>query len=368
MAVLEERPGLDTVEVAAALAMVSAYDDYGDGEESTVRAISLAERLGAGNRILADVFNSRGLVLGSAGRRLEALGYFRQSLDFAEAADDMAGTSMALGNLADTHLFASAREALAYTVRGEELARRAGSRYGMGIAVANAVLCMLRLGDWDAAGDAVDRALDRDALGDIESVTMGAALVWSLRGDPARARQVYRPPRTVATDEQVRAYHEFCEALIATAEGDRRASLRRAQAALAPLHPTMDPFVLAWPLAARLAHELADRAALADLLGMLEEHHVGEIPPLVRAERRLARARLVDDPALRVGAIEDALTDLRAEGSPYHLALALLDLAEAQVAAGKDPADVIAEATTIGAALGAPSVLDRAGLLEGAGP
>lgn len=58
--------------------------------------------------------------------------------------------------------------------------------------------------------------------------------------------------------------------------------------------------------------------------------------------------------------IEDAVTDLRVAGSPYHLALALLDLAEAQHDAGKDPADVIAEAATIGTTLGSPQVVERA--------
>ena len=122
----------------------------------------------------------------------------------------------------------------------------------------------------------------------------------------------------------------------------------------------MDPFVLAWPLAVRAAHELEDRAALDEVLALLDGRYDGEIPLLVRAERRLAIARLVPDPEERVAAIEDAVTDLRAVGSPYHLALALLDLAEAQLLAGKDPSDVIAEAATIGATLGSPQVVERA--------
>ena len=65
-----------------------------------------------------------------------------------------------------------------------------------------------------------------------------------------------------------------------------------------------------------------------------------------------------------MAAIEDAVTDLRAVGSPYHLALALLDLAEAQQDAGKDPSDVIAEAATIGSTLGSPQVVERAEALR----
>jgi hypothetical protein len=126
----------------------------------------------------------------------------------------------------------------------------------------------------------------------------------------------------------------------------------------------MDPFVLAWPVAVRAAHELGDRAALDELLALLDGRYDGEIPVMVRAERRLAMARVLLDPEEQVAAIEDAVTDLRAVGSPYHLALALLDLAEAQQDAGKDPSDVIAEAATIGATLGSPQVVERAEALR----
>jgi hypothetical protein len=92
-------------------------------------------------------------------------------------------------------------------------------------------------------------------------------------------------------------------------------------------------------------------------LEKLDGRLIGELPPLVRAERRLVLARRIEEPTARTSAIEDAVTDLRAEGSPYHLALALLDLAEAQRSAGKDPADVVAEAASIGAVLRCPQVV-----------
>jgi class 3 adenylate cyclase/tetratricopeptide (TPR) repeat protein len=365
MEVLDSEPGVDTVEVACALAAVCSFDEYSDGDDVTARALALAEGLAAGNRLLAEAFNNRGLFLGSRGRRLESIAYFQQALGFAEAAADLPVTAMALGNLADTHLFAAPRDALAYTLRGMELARQVGARYNMANSVANAVLCMLRLGEWDAAADAVDTALERDGLGDIAEVTLAAAMVWGLRGEPARARQIFQPLSVTATDEQAMAYDEFAEALLAAAERDSTGGLRHARRSLEAVSTTsMDPFVLAWPLASRLAHETSDREALDSLLTMLDAHPVGEIPPLVRSERKLAEARLLDDASARVAAIEEAVTDLRAEGSPYHLALALLDLAEAQVAAGKDPADVVAEAASIGAVLRSPAIVERADRLS----
>jgi class 3 adenylate cyclase/tetratricopeptide (TPR) repeat protein len=364
MAVLIDEPGLDTVEVAASLASLSGYNEYSDSDQVTSQAISLAERLGAGNRLLSEAFSSRALMMSRIGRRLEAIGYFQQALGFAEAAGDTTLTSIVLGNLADTYLFDSPREALRYTWRARELARQGGSRHGMGVGAANECLCLLRLGDWDAAADTVAQTLDRDELGDIDDVTMAAALVWCLRGDPAKARAIFQPLQSQANDPQAAGYDEFVYGLLASAEGDKVSGLRHARAALEHLIPITDPYVLAWPLAARLAHELADRDSLDELLFVLDRHFVGELPPLVRAERRLAKARLVDDPIDRVDAVEDAVTDLRAEGSPYHLALALLDLAEAQGAAGKDPSDVLAEATSIGTVLRCPAVLERAAALE----
>ena len=48
----------------------------------------------------------------------------------------------------------------------------------------------------------------------------------------------------------------------------------------------------AWPLATRAAHDLADTATAAELLAILNGHDPGELAPMQRAERDLARARL----------------------------------------------------------------------------
>jgi tetratricopeptide (TPR) repeat protein len=357
MRVLEAEPGLDTVEVAAALASASALGHHDDVEELTARAIALAEGLGAGNRLLSDTFNSRGLMLNEAGRRLEAIAHFRQSVEFAEAAGDVSQLAIPLTNLADVQLFSSPRDALIATRRSMDVARQVGSRYGMSGAVANAVLCLLRLGDWDAAVDAIAEAVERDGLGDLPEVTSVDALIRSLRGDPAGARQIFQPMFAAYGDDQSKAYDGLVLAQMAAAEGDLVVGLAHAREALDHVSPSMDPFVLAWPLAARLAYQLSDSGAMSALLGKLDGRLIGEIPPLVRAERRLVLARRIEEPTARTSAIEDAVTDLRAEGSPYHLALALLDLAEAQRSAGKDPADVVAEAASIGAVLRCPQVV-----------
>jgi tetratricopeptide (TPR) repeat protein len=360
--VLLDEPGHDTVEVATALGGVASTSGNAEvADELTRQAITLAESLGASSRHLAAAFHSRALFLNTTGRRLEGIAHFRQAIAFAEAAGDVTFLPGPLGNLADAIMFASPREALALAQRAHEVSRQVGNRFFMALGLFNGVLCQVRLGQWTEAADAVETAIEGDGLGDIPEATWVAALVWTLRGEPGRAREIRQPLGGAVDDPQSKAYDELLLALLSQAEGEAPEALSHAVASLEALPNTsVDPYVLAWPVAARLAHEAGDRATMHSLLARLDAHRIGEIPPLVRAERTLAQARLVEDPVQRVSAIEDAVTELRAEGSPYHLALALLDLAEAQVAAGKDPADVVAEAATIGTTLGAPFVVLRA--------
>ena len=60
----------------------------------------------------------------------------------------------------------------------------------------------------------------------------------------------------------------------------------------------------AWPLAARAAHDLRDTAAAGELLALLDGYQPGQLAPMLRAERDLARARLAaadGDPDRRPG-------------------------------------------------------------------
>jgi len=83
----------------------------------------------------------------------------------------------------------------------------------------------------------------------------------------------------------------------------------------------------AWPLAARLAAELGRSATLTELLALLDTQPPGQLPPLLRAENDLARARAKADAGdLRAGrAFSEAVAALRRAASPYRLAWGLLD-------------------------------------------
>ena len=119
----------------------------------------------------------------------------------------------------------------------------------------------------------------------------------------------------------------------------------------------------AWPLAARAAHDLADTAATRELLALLDGYQPGQLAPMQRAERDLARARLTaagGDPAAGP-AFAAAITGLRQHSTPYHLAHGLLDHAAHLAARG----DAEAAAAAIGEAAG---IAAAAGLPAAAGP
>jgi hypothetical protein len=232
---------------------------------------------------------------------------------------------------------------------------------------ARPALCSLLTGDWARADDLVTRALHEDDLGDMAIVPPTAAVVWALRGDTDRSRDILADVDDSPRDPQERSFIEYARAVLEHAVGDAEAAARHAVSsatisARVGLHS--DIFVVAWPLAARLAQEVGNQGMVDSLLDLLDGRHHGMVPPLVAAERRLARGRALHDPGERVPAVEEVVGDLRAVASPYHLALGLLDLAEAQLAAGKDPADVVEEAAGIGTALGAPQVVERAASLR----
>ena len=269
------------------------------------------------------------------------------------------------GNLGDLIMCDDPHEGLVYSLRGQggPPARRA---VPPGNQRAQHGVVPLRIGEWNRAAAVVEVAVEEDGLGDFADVGRAAGLVTALRGDGRRAREVLPEDEGADEDPQELAYHDYALAAVCVTEGDLDAALRHARRAAEVLQaPTMDPFVVVWPVAVRAAHGLGDRAALDDLLALLDGRYDGELPVLVRAERRLAVARLVEDAEGRVAAVEDAVTELRAVGWPYHLALGLLDLAEAQLLAGKDPADVVAEAATIGSVLGSPQISSRAERLAG---
>jgi len=138
----------------------------------------------------------------------------------------------------------------------------------------------------------------------------------------------------------------------------------------------------AWPLAARAAHELRDLTVGRELLSLLDSYQPGQLAPMLRAERDLARARLAAavaqpaaaSPAATVAgqsaaaSFAAAITGLRERGTPYHLAHGLLDYAEYLTREGDADAAAqpVVEARDIARRLRCQPLLDRADAIEAA--
>ena len=175
------------------------------------------------------------------------------------------------------------------------------------------------------------------------------------------------------------------EAFAAAARREPAEALRHARAVLARAEATGISNIYprwAWPLAARCAHELADSAAVRDLLAFLDAYQPGYLAPMLHAERDLVRARLAadDGDATAAASFTAAIKSLREQSTPYHLAHGLLDHAEYLIATGpavaagtpanpgppanpETAASAIAEARDIAGRLRCQTLLDRADAL-----
>jgi len=128
----------------------------------------------------------------------------------------------------------------------------------------------------------------------------------------------------------------------------------------------------AWPLAARAAHDLGDTDTACELLAMLDGHQPGHLAPMLRAERDLARARLAagcnDEAAAEP--FTAAVSGLREQSTPYHLAHGLLDHAWHLMHGGDNAAAAaaIGEARDIATQLRCRPLLDRIAALTPAEP
>jgi hypothetical protein len=176
-------------------------------------------------------------------------------------------------------------------------------------------------------------------------------------------------------DAQDQSLIGLLEAFTAAARREPSDALRHARSILALAEAIGVSAVAlrwAWPLAARCALELADAAAVRDLLALLDSYQPGHLAPMLRAERDLVRARLAasDHGQDAAAAFAAAITRLREQSTPYHLAHGLLD--HAQYLLGHEDADAAAlaieEARDIATRLRCQPLLDRAAELDPANP
>ena len=377
VAVLRADPDTDTVRALVQLAALEAFAGTPAADVLTAEALILGQDLAVDGATLADLFTCRGIYLGFAGRNPEAAAYHREAARLATQAGDTVRLGRELLNLSDavtaTDPAAGAEAARAAAAQ----LRRAGARPLLAMAVVNLAYALLMTGDWDTAEAELAKAIDVDGLAGIESLACGRAWVAALRGDTATAQAALAGlgDLRASEDPQVQVSIAAVEAFTAAARRQPTAALRHARTALGHA----DAFGIghahlrwAWPLAARAAHDLADTATTAELLAMLDGYRPGQLPPMLRAERDLACARLAarDGKPEADAAFADAIAGLRQHSTRYHLAHGLLDHAQHLSHLGDDQAAAaaIGEAVGIAQRLGCQPLLDRAETIQSARP
>jgi class 3 adenylate cyclase/predicted ATPase len=373
VAVLRADPDTDTVQALGELARLEVFAGSPGADALSAEALALGQALAVDDVTLADLFTARGICHGFAGRRPEAAAYFREAARLATQASDTARLGRALLNLSETVTGTdpdtgaeAARAAAAHL-------RQAGDRGNLAAAVENLTQALVMTGDWDTAEAELAQALDADGLADVEYLTCYRVWLAALRGDTRAAQAALARLGDLRTSEdpQDQALIEVAEAFTAAARSQPAAALRHARAVLdysGPLGIGHAYLRWAWPLAARAAHDVADTTTANDLLALLGRYRPGELAPIQRAERDLARARLatLDGDPGAAAAFTAAITGLRQHSTPYHLAHGLLDHAQhrSQLNDPEAAAAAISEARDIAQRLRCQPLLDRAAAIQ----
>ena len=379
--VLQTDPDTDTVRALDQLAALEASAGSPDADRLTLQVLAVGQAVGVDTGQLADLFEGRGFYLLSADRNHEAGAYFRECARLAEGIGDSALLGGALLNLSGALCVTdpAAAAEIARTAAGH--LRRAGARDFLAWAIANLAGALQMLGDWDAAEAELTRAADADGLADHEFFACARAWLAALRGDAgtAQAMLMALPDLRASEDPQEKALISLVEAFTAAARRQPQDALRYARAALAharafggPLGMSTDQVLWGWPLAARTAYDLGEADTISELLTMLDSCLPGHLPPMLKAERALVRARVFThegDPAA-AASLAAAVRGLRELSTPYHLAHGLLDHAQYLTGLGNtDTAEeAISEARDIATRLRCQPLLDRAADLTPARP
>jgi tetratricopeptide (TPR) repeat protein len=377
--VLRPAPDSDTVRALSRLADLETFAGSPEqADQLTTEALVLGQDLSIGLDLLGDLLLSRGICLSVAKRQAEAVAYLRESARIATQASDnfqLGRVLLNLGAVLSTPGPVRDRAASLEAARSSQgHLRRAGARDYLAYAVANVVTHLIDDGDWDGAEEELKRAMDSDGLADIEVIASKHAYLAALRGDAATAETtlaVLTDTRASESPQEQAALREL-EAFTAAARHQPETTLRHARAALGHMADAGQIEAWSWSLAVRTAHDLDDLETVRALLTLLDSAPPGQLTPMLRTERDLARARL----AVRGGdqaaaaALTAAVASLREHSTPYHLAQGLLDHAAYLIHLGDTEAaeTSITEARTIASRLRCQPLLDRAAERTGARP
>jgi class 3 adenylate cyclase/tetratricopeptide (TPR) repeat protein len=367
--VLRAEPDVRTVRTLAELALLAVFSGSPDADRLSDEALILGQELDVDVSTLTTLLLTRAIFLSTQDRRAQSVAYLRETVRLATKAGDNLTLGRALLNLSDAEVRTDPAAAADDARAAADQLRLAGASSMLEAAIVNIVYALLMLGDWDGA-EAELAAADADIVsGGLDYITAMRGLVAALRGDADAARACLDSLAILRASEDIqdKATVSVLAAFTAAAEGAPEQALGHARAAISyvgVLGMTHESVRLAWPLAARAAWLLGDSAAATELLDLAEGRQPGQLGPLLRAERALARARLAGQEGAGTAAevFAVAIRALRDHGTPYHLAHGLLDYAEYLARSGdlEEAVAAIGEARGIGARLRCQPLSDRA--------
>jgi class 3 adenylate cyclase/predicted ATPase len=370
LAVLRSEPDADTVKALEVLAVLeSLMGNRAAADLASAEALALAQDLDLPAATLSQLFVTRGIGHGFAGHPAQALANLREALRLAEAAMDGTAATRALLNLADTMMTTDPVEATQTCRTAVAQARRLGDRNMLSYAACNLMQALLLTGGWDEIEEAYSSAASREAPDEDPTLAFGVVLLRSFRRDSDGMPELLSTMKRWRDTEDPQDASEAATALAAAAvsAGEAAQGLELARAALShaeTLSFRHDGIRWAWAIAADAALALNDKPEVERLVGVLAGHPPGRIPPVLRAEASRIRARLLasERDGEAASAFQAAVQAFRELGSPYHLAVGLVDQAEHSAGIGDLPLarQLAVEAEAISVRLGAEPLAERA--------
>ncbi len=368
LARLEPDADVDTVDALSTLAALQVFaGNLDEGDLLSSKALTAAQALGLSNAVLADLLVTRGLVHVFADRTTQATMYYQEAARRAESSQATTASLRARTNLADVLLTEDPQAAAEVARSTMADARRLGHRVYLPMGNGNLLQALLLTGQWDHVLTLSAESSD-EGTEEYAATLPPKAMVSAFRGDHEHLLEIESTARGLPDTEEPQdlMWRAITFAAIAAARGNWTESLARAQEVLSyadTMGLSSEVTRFGWPLAADAALALEDQSGVEQLLDWLDQHPPGHIPPLTRADAVRVRARLLaakGDP-VAAAVFTTATEALRTTGSPYHLAVGLVDQAEYLVREGDGPtAERLAEeATAIAERLAAEPLLQR---------
>ena len=364
LSVLQTESTADRVSVLEELALAEMLAGREESQDLAREALVRAQELRLDDRALARLLITAGMCASWSNQRLEATALLREAMIRADALKGDRNFVAAALNLSDCLVDTDPAAAAAVARRAVDEGRRLGNMFLLPTAVGNLVQALLLVGSWDEAeAEATPKGEER--LGSV--LAYSQLVVKALRGETAGLDGLVA---IIVEDEkpedaQWSSLQALSQAMVAAALADHTEALEHARRALSyatVIGCSHEMVRWSWSIAAEASLALGDLEETSRLIEWIDQFPVGHLAHVQTAERsrlwaKLAAAR--SDPEAGA-AFDEAIAELRGCGSPYHLALGLLDYAEWLRGTHPDQAVALAaEAGVIAERLRCQPVLDR---------